>query len=91
MPMDRLVLEQLERAQRRRAARDEMQSDHRSAAERISAWERLHGLQLPRDPNHVILRVVARRTGLSMEAVINEQSRRAVRQPSAVALTKSTT
>jgi hypothetical protein len=79
MPMDRLVLEQRERAERRRSARDEMQSDYRSAAEKISAWERLHGLQLPRDPNHVILRVVARLTGLRMEAVIEEQSRRAVR------------
>src|SRR5262245_43797007 len=73
MPMDRLALEQRDRAERRRTARDEMQSDHHTASERIRAWERLHGLQLPHDPNHVVLRVVARRTGLNMNAVIEEQ------------------
>jgi hypothetical protein len=84
MPRERLALEEFERAERRRTAQDEMQSDYRSATEKIGAWERLHGLQLPRDPNHVILRVVAGRTGLSMEAVIEEQSRRAVRQAGSV-------
>jgi hypothetical protein len=70
---DRLVLEQLERAQRRRSARDDMQSSYRSAAEKIRAWERLHGLQLPHDPNHPVLRSVSEGTGLEMEVVLEEQ------------------
>jgi len=41
-PLDRLANEQFEQAERRRAARREMQADHSSAAERIRAWERLH-------------------------------------------------
>ncbi len=91
MPLDRLMLEQLERAERRRAARSEMQSDHGSVAEKISAWERLHGLRLPRDPNHLILRVVARCTGLRMEAVIEEQRLRATRQAGSAAPTSPAT
>jgi hypothetical protein len=72
-PTDRLVREQLEQAKRRRSAREEMRSDHHSAAEKIRAWERLHALQLPRDPNHTVLRVVSRCTGLRIEVVLEEQ------------------
>jgi len=75
-PLDRLANEQFERAERRRAARREMQADHSSAAERIRAWERLHGLRLPRDPNHMALRLVALGTGLSIETVLQEQRQR---------------
>jgi len=75
-PLDRLANEQFEQAERRRAARREMQADHSSAAERIRAWERLHGLQLPRDPNHAALRLVAVGTGLSIETVLQEQRQR---------------
>jgi hypothetical protein len=75
-PLDRLATEQFEQAERRRAARREMQADHSSAAERVRAWERLHGLQLPRDPNHPVLRVVALDTGLSIETVLQEQRQR---------------
>jgi hypothetical protein len=91
LPMDRLLQEQLERARRRRSARDEMQSDQRSAAEKIRAWERLHALQLPRDPNHIVLRVVSRCTGLRMEAVLEEQRLRAGRRADSATQAKSTT
>jgi hypothetical protein len=91
LPMDRLLLEELERARRRRSARDEMQSDQRSAAEKIRAWERLHALQLPCDPNHIVLRVVSRCTGLRMEAVLEEQRLRAGRRADSSTQAKSTT
>jgi hypothetical protein len=76
LPLDRLATEQLERAQRNRAAREEMRSDLSSAAQKIRAWEKLHGLQLPRDPNHLILRLIAKQTRLSIQAVLEEQGTR---------------
>ena len=81
-PFDRLAAEQLERAERNRVTREEMRSDHSSVTQRIRAWEKLHGLQLPRDPNHLILRQIAKQTGLSMHAVLDEQSVRGRSGPS---------
>lgn len=75
--VDRIAVEQLEREESRRAAREQMQSSHSSAADKIRAWERLHGLQLPRDPTHMVLMLVARRTGLTLRAVLDEQRFRA--------------
>jgi hypothetical protein len=75
-PLDRLVHEQMERAERRRAAREQMQSSGLPPAEKIRAWERLHGLQLPHDPDHIVLRLVAKGTGLTLREVLNEQSSR---------------
>jgi hypothetical protein len=80
-PFDRLAAEQLERAERNRAAREEMRSDQSSVPQKIRAWEKLHGLQLPRDPNHLILRVIAQQTGLSMHAVLEEQHGRLRSRP----------
>lgn len=75
-PLDRITAEQLERVERNRATREEMRSDQSSATQKIRAWEKLHGLRLPRDPNHLILHLIAKQTGLPLNAVLEEQSGR---------------
>jgi len=44
---------------------------------RITTWERLHALSLPRSPEHALVRLIARQTGLSVREVRDEQGRRA--------------
>lgn len=48
-----------------------------NAEERIRIWERLHALRLPRSSNHVLVRVIATQTHLSVDQVHEEQRRRA--------------
>jgi hypothetical protein len=45
--------------------------------ERIQIWERLHALRLPRTPGHVLVRVIAEQTRLTVRQVQEEQQRRA--------------
>lgn len=45
--------------------------------ERIGIWERLHALRLPRGPGHVLVKVIARQTRLTVGQVQEEQQRRA--------------
>jgi hypothetical protein len=45
--------------------------------ERIGIWERLHALRLPRAPGHVLVRVIAKQTRLTVSQVHEEQQRRA--------------
>jgi hypothetical protein len=80
-PFDRIAAEQLERVERNRATREEMRSDQSSATQKIRAWEKLHGLQLPRDPNHLILRQIAKQTGLPVHVVLEEQRVRSPHRP----------
>lgn len=47
---------------------------------RIQLWERRHGLALPRNPQHALLPFVAASTGLQIEQVLEEQTRRALRR-----------
>lgn len=56
-------------AARRRVELEELRSDLNTPEQRIRAWERVHGLILPRDPNHRILRAIALETRLSLEEV----------------------
>jgi hypothetical protein len=56
-------------AARRRVELEELCSDLMSPEQRIRAWERLHGLVLPRDPNHRILAAIALKTKLTLEEV----------------------
>lgn len=48
-----------------------------NAEERIRIWERLHELRLPRSPSHVLVKVIATQTCLSLDQVHAEQRRRA--------------
>ena len=56
-------------AARRRVELEELCSDLMTPEERIRAWERVHGLKLPRDPKHRILGAIALRTRLTLEQV----------------------
>jgi hypothetical protein len=44
--------------------------------ERIAIWERLHGLHLPDAPEHVLVKVIAKQTRLTIGQVHQEQMRR---------------
>jgi hypothetical protein len=71
------------RADKRREELEALRSEVNSAEQRVRAWERVHELTLPLDPNHPILGVIASKTRLTMEQVQDvqraEAARRAVR------------
>jgi hypothetical protein len=66
-----------ERAAARQSQIEALAAPGTSADERIRLWERLHGLNLPRDAQHKLLRIIARDTQLTLRQVQDEQSRRA--------------
>jgi hypothetical protein len=75
---ERLALEELERAQRRRLELAEQRSDLNPPDVRIRAWEKVHALRLPGDPSHPVLDVIAIATGLTLAQVQDEQRARGV-------------
>ena len=66
-----------ERAAERDSELESQASPIKNPQERIGIWERLHALPLPRAPGHVLVKVIARRTGLTVAQVHEEQRRRA--------------
>ena len=72
----RLALEQAHADERRKAELLELSATTNSPQARIRAWERTHGLTLPRDKNHPVLNSVAAATRLTLEQVHEEQERR---------------
>jgi 7-keto-8-aminopelargonate synthetase-like enzyme len=83
--MEPLAADADARAAKRREDLEELRSDLSSPEQRIRAWERVHELTLPLNPNHPILDVIAVKTRLTMEQVQDvqraEAARRAVRPP----------
>lgn len=75
----RSELEQEERANQRRLELAVQRSELNPPTVRIRAWEKLHGLQLPLDPAHPILEVIAVGTRLTLAEVHAEQVSRASR------------
>jgi hypothetical protein len=74
--------EEYERAERRRAELEDQRSSGNPPDVRIRAWEKVHGLQLPSDPEHPVLDVIAIATRLTMAEVLEEQrARKARRSP----------
>jgi hypothetical protein len=73
----RLQLLQEEVAKRRQAQIDEQSSPLNSPPVRIGVWERLHQIDLPRDPNHRLLQLIAANTGLTVDEIRTEQQARA--------------
>jgi len=74
------------RAEQERAAQREAQLQAQSSPfstpqERIRLWENLHALNLPRNPDHRLVRVIAAATALSAQDVHDEQLRRKEAQP----------
>lgn len=70
---ERMALLQAEAAERRQQQIDEQSSTLNSASVRIRAWERLHQVDLPSDPTHRLVEVIAASTGLSPDDVRAEQ------------------
>lgn len=66
---ERLAREHEEMQQRKVEALAAQVSIVNSPAERIRIWEALHGLTLPRTPNHKLLRIVAAATDLQLDQV----------------------
>jgi len=81
---EEIAAEDFERAEKRRLAFAELKSEFSSPADRIRAWEKLHGLRLPVDAGHAILSVVARCTALTLAQVRDEQRARNERVPALV-------
>ena len=72
----------MERAEQERAAVRLRALEAQSSAGndpqvRITTWERLHALSLPRTPEHTLVKVIATQTHLTVDQVHLEQQRRA--------------
>jgi len=74
---ERMARARTEALERRQHQIDEQRSPLHSPSARIQIWERLHQLDLPRNPGHRLLEVIATDTGLSLEEVRAEQVSRA--------------
>jgi hypothetical protein len=79
--MARLQAEALENWQKQLA---EQSSTLNSPSDRIRVWERRHQIDLPRDPGHRLIKLIAANTGLSTEDVYAEQRLRAEARTGAV-------
>jgi hypothetical protein len=66
-----------ERAAERDSELESQASPMKDPQERIRIWERLHALRLPKAPGHVLVKVIAKQTGLTVGQVHEEQQRRA--------------
>ena len=79
----RRALEERERADLKRADQAEQCAELNSADLRIRAWEKVHQLRMPSDPQHPALRAIAVATQLTLADVQNEQRIRSARRASA--------
>jgi hypothetical protein len=77
----RLAEERAEADERRRIELLDLSSTASAPDARIRAWERTHGLTLPRDASHPVLTSVAAVTHLTLEQVREEQRRRLMPVP----------
>jgi len=77
----RLAEERAEAEERRRVELLDLSSTANAPAARIRAWERTHGLTLPRGESHPVLNSVAAATHLTLEQVREEQRRRLAPAP----------
>jgi hypothetical protein len=80
----RLAAERVEAEERRRAELLDLASIANPPRARIHAWERAHGLTLPRSESHPVLAAVAAATRLTLEQVHEEQRRRVTPVPVAL-------
>jgi hypothetical protein len=72
----RIALEQAHLEERRQTELLELSAHANAPDARIRAWERTHGLTLPRAAEHPVLNAVAAATRLTLEQVQAEQRRR---------------
>ena len=76
---EEIVAESFARAEKRRLALKGLKSEFYTPADRIAAWEKLHGLRLPFDAQHPVLVSIAASTELSLAQVQAEQRVRNVK------------
>jgi hypothetical protein len=76
----RIEREESERAERRRVELEDQRSTGNPPDVRIRAWEKVHGLRLPSDPEHPVLDVIAVATRLTLAEVLEEQRARKARK-----------
>lgn len=72
----RLAEERVEADERRRVEMLDLTATANAPAARIRAWERTHGLTMPRAATHPVLASLAAATNLTLEQVQEEQRRR---------------
>jgi hypothetical protein len=72
----RLAFEEEERLTKRSRLFEELRAEINSVSVRIRAWEKMHELRLPTDPDHPILDVIASVTGIPLTALREEQRAR---------------
>jgi len=77
----RLAVEQSHADERRRTELLELTATANAPEARIRAWERTHGLTLPRTATHPVLNSIAAATRLTLEQVHAEQRRRLMPVP----------
>jgi len=83
---ERLEQDRLLAQERWEQALRQQSSPESDAAERIRVWERRHQVDLPRNPGHRLIAVIAAATGLTAGQVLAEQSARsAAKLPAAAA------
>ncbi len=80
----RLAMAQLQADDRRRNELSELTAVTNTPDARIRAWERTHGLSLPRSAAHPVLSSVAAATHLTLDQVLAEQRRRLMPAPVSV-------
>ena len=76
---ERLAEVEREREKKRSLELAEQRSDLNPPELRIRAWEQMHGLRMPTDPEHPVLDVIAVSTRLTLAQVQQEQRSRAER------------
>lgn len=74
---ERLARVHAEALERRQQELNEQSAPHNDASARIRIWERLHQIDLPRNPAHRLIDIIAANTGLSPSDVLAEQQIRA--------------
>jgi len=81
---ERMAQIQADAVRRREEELHEQSSPLNTASARIQIWERLHQVDLPRNPAHALIAIIANQTGLSADDVLAEQRLR-VKGPVAAA------
>lgn len=61
------------KASERRSELESLTAPTLSPHERISTWERIHALKLPRSVDHPLVGLIASQTGLTLEEIRAEQ------------------
>ncbi len=84
----RMLRERAEAKERRESALVEQRSEMNTPEARIRIWERLHEIDLPKDPGHRLIDVIAKQTSLSVEDVREAQRQRTIPAQAVGAITE---